>query len=89
LALFCDKPDDFDLVITDMTMPHMTGERLALEMMRAKPGIPVILCTGYSKQIDETSARQMGIKGFIYKPIKVSDLAATIRAVLDESITGR
>jgi signal transduction histidine kinase/ActR/RegA family two-component response regulator len=82
LELFKSKPDLFDLVITDMTMPNMTGEVLAVEMMKIKPDIPVILCTGYSKKISEDAAIQLGIKALCYKPIVQADLAQTIRSIL-------
>ncbi len=93
LELFRTKPNDFDLVITDMTMPNMTGDRLAVEMMKIRSDIPVILCTGYSKTISDDSATAIGIKAFAYKPIIKSDLAKTVREVLDdqqqEQTTGR
>jgi signal transduction histidine kinase/CheY-like chemotaxis protein len=85
LELFHSKPDDFDLVITDMTMPNMTGDTLAVELMKIRPDIPVILCTGYSKKISDETATEIGIKGFVYKPIVKSNLAKTIRKVLDEA----
>jgi len=69
LALFKNKPDRFDLVITDLTMPNMTGDELAQELMAARPDIPVLLCTGYSASIDEKKARAMGILEFVYKPV--------------------
>jgi PAS domain S-box-containing protein len=83
LELFRSKPNDFDLVITDMTMPNMTGDTLSVELMKIRPGIPVILCTGYSKKITDKAASAMGIKGFAYKPIVKADLAKTVREVLD------
>jgi PAS domain S-box-containing protein len=83
LNLFSNKPDAFDLVITDMTMPNMTGEHLAKEMMRIRPDIPIILCTGYSKQINKELALEMGIKAFVFKPIVQKDLAQAIRKVLE------
>jgi two-component system, cell cycle sensor histidine kinase and response regulator CckA len=83
LELFRSKPNDFDLVITDMTMPNMTGDTLSVELMKIRPGIPVILCTGYSKKITDKAASAMGIKGFAYKPIVKADLARTVREVLD------
>ena len=93
LELFRSKPNDFDLVITDMTMPNMTGDKLAVELMKIRPGIPVMLCTGFSKKISDDSATAIGIKAFAYKPIVKSDLAKTVRKVLDnqqkEQITGR
>jgi len=83
LELFRSKPNDFDLVITDMTMPNMTGDTLSMEMIKIRPGIPIILCTGYSKKITDKAASAMGIKGFAYKPIVKADLAKTVREVLD------
>jgi len=85
LALFRSKPSEFDLVITDMTMPNMNGDVLAIELMTVRPDIPVILCTGYSKKISEKSATEMGIKAFASKPISKADLAKTIRNVLDDA----
>ena len=85
LALFQEKPEAFDLVITDMTMPIMTGDALAAEMMKIRPDIPVILCTGYSKTISEGAAKAIGIKAFAYKPLVKADLAKTVRKVLDET----
>lgn len=85
LELFRSKPDDFDLVITDMTMPNMTGVELAVGLMKIRPNIPVILCTGYSKKISDETVTEIGIKAITYKPIAKADLARTVREVLDES----
>ena len=85
LELFRAKPNEFELVITDMTMPNMTGDTLALELMSIRPDIPVILCTGYSKKISDKTASEIGIKAFAYKPIIKADLAQTVRKVLDEA----
>lgn len=85
LELFRVKPNDFDLIITDMTMPNMTGDKLAMELIRIRPDIPVILCTGYSKKISDETISEIGIKAFAYKPIVKADLAKTVRKVLDES----
>ena len=85
LELFRSKPNDFDLVITDMTMPNMTGDQLGVELMKMRSDIPVILCTGYSNKISEEIAKEIGIKAFAYKPIVNPDLAETIRKVLDEA----
>jgi signal transduction histidine kinase/DNA-binding response OmpR family regulator len=93
LELFRSKPNDFDLVITDMTMPNMTGDKLAVELMKIRPDIPVILCTGFSKKISDDSIATIGIRAVAYKPIVKSDLAKTLRKVLDdqqqEQTTGR
>jgi len=68
-------------------MPNMTGDKLAVELMKIRPDISVILCTGYSKKISEKSAVEIGIKAFAYKPIVKADLAKTVRKVLDEAKT--
>jgi len=84
LALFKIDPYAFDLVMTDMTMPQMTGFVLALEMIRIRPDIPVIVNTGYSDQIDETKAIAAGIRAYIMKPLTAMQLARTVRRVLDQ-----
>lgn len=84
LELFKARPHRFDLVITDMTMPNMTGDKLAIKLMAIRPDIPIILCTGYSEKITEKKAKTMGIKEFLLKPLEMSDLANAISRVLDE-----
>ena len=84
LELFRAQPDRFDLVITDMTMPQLTGDRLAVELMKIRPDIPIIICTGYSERTSEEKAKEMGIKAFTMKPLTMRSLANTIRKVLDE-----
>jgi signal transduction histidine kinase/ActR/RegA family two-component response regulator len=83
LEEFSARPDKFDLVITDMTMPKMTGDRLAQKLLDIKPQIPIILCTGYNEAITEEKALEMGIDKFVMKPIVIEELAHTIRSVLD------
>ena len=83
LEEFSALSEKFDLVITDMTMPKMTGAQLALKLMDIKPDIPVILCTGFNETINEEKALAMGIDRFVMKPIVKDDLANTIRTVLD------
>jgi len=87
LELFLAQPDRFDLVITDMTMPNMTGSELAAEIMRIRSDIPLVLCTGYSDMMTEEKARVMGIDAFVMKPISMRELAKTLRKVLDEKTT--
>jgi PAS domain S-box-containing protein len=82
LELFKAKPDFFDLVITDKTMPGMTGDVLAKELMNVRPNLPVIICTGYSQTIDQERAKQIGIKAFVMKPILINEIAAAVRKVL-------
>ena len=84
LQLFKAKSDCFDLIITDMTMPNMTGEQLARELMRINPEIPVILCTGYSTQINQHKATAMGIRALVSKPVLKKDFAEAIRKVFDK-----
>jgi len=85
IDLFKSDPGRFDLVITDMTMPQMTGDLLALEMRKIKPDIPVILCTGYSKKISEEIVRATGINALLMKPVMQLEMAGTVRKVLDEA----
>jgi len=83
LSTFQDEPDQFDLVITDQTMPGMTGSDLARRILQIRPEMPIILCTGYSTIISEEKARNFGIKGFAMKPLAKKYLADLIRKVLD------
>jgi CheY-like chemotaxis protein len=83
LELFKAKADRFDLVITDMTMPQMTGEKLAIELMTIRPDIPVILSSGFSSKIDKSKAKLMGIRAFVSKPATKREFAEIIRKVLD------
>jgi PAS domain S-box-containing protein len=82
LQMFRENPESFDLVITDMTMPDMTGAELAREILRLRPDTPIILCTGYSELIGEEEALKMGIRRFLMKPLFMGDVAREIRAVL-------
>jgi two-component system, cell cycle sensor histidine kinase and response regulator CckA len=83
LELFRKKPDDFDLVITDMTMPQMNGDKLAAELIKIRNEIRVILCTGYSRTVSEETALRLGIRKFLMKPAEYSMLARAVRDVLD------
>ncbi len=83
LATFQNQPDQFDAVITDQTMPGLTGVELARKMLRIRPNIPIILCTGYSNLVNEEQAKVIGIKGFIMKPMTKKDIAQLLRAVLE------
>lgn len=89
LNAFKAEPDKYDLIITDQTMPHLTGEMLAREMMTIRPAIPVILCSGYSDSISEDKARAMGIRAFVMKPISMVEIANTIREVLHPELPER
>ena len=89
LERFKRDPFRYDLVITDMTMPRMTGDKLAAELLRIRPEVPVLLCTGFSERITESAALKMGIKGFIMKPVAVAEIARKIREVLGEEKAGK
>jgi len=82
LELFQNKPDKFDLVITDMTMPNMTGLELSEELLRVRPDIPIILCTGFSENVSAESAKRAGIRKFVMKPLVMGDFANTVRKAL-------
>ncbi|MCP4688106.1 MAG: response regulator [Desulfobacterales bacterium] len=86
LELFRSKSDEFDLVITDVTMPHLSGDALSREMMAIRPDIPIILCTGFSPVVDEDKAMKMGIRAFISKPVLIQEIAETIRRTLDDGL---
>ena len=83
LALFREHPKQFDLVFTDTTMPHMPGDILARELMKIRPDIPVVICTGHSKRITGEIAKEIGIKAFLMKPLTLQNLAETARKVLE------
>ena len=83
LELFRADPDRFDLVITDMTMPRMTGDQFARELIKLRPDIPIILCTGFNPKISKEQAGKIGIKAFVMKPLVRRDMANIVRKVLD------
>jgi signal transduction histidine kinase/ActR/RegA family two-component response regulator len=84
LEAFRNQPEKFDLVVSDQTMPNMTGEMLAKELIRIRPDIPIVLCTGYSEMISEEKATALGIKKLIMKPILMREISQTIRQILDQ-----
>ena len=86
LALFRAHPDEFDLVITDQTMPNLTGVELAREILRIKPDMPIILCTGYSSQISEEQALAFGIREFVMKPVDSKTLGQIVHRTLQKNI---
>lgn len=78
LKAFTNKPDDYDMLITDQTMPRMTGKDLAIKMLDLKPNLPIIMCTGYSEHINEEDAKNIGIRAFLKKPVNTNDLLKLI-----------
>ncbi|MFT5697412.1 MAG: two-component system cell cycle sensor histidine kinase/response regulator CckA [Desulforhopalus sp.] len=85
LKIFQENSDQFDLVITDQTMPVMDGARLSIEILQIRPDIPIILCTGYSSVISEKRAKELGIKELVLKPLRTTVVAQVIRKVLDRN----
>ena len=81
---FKKLPEKYDLIISDMTMPEMNGDELAKKMIKIRPDIPIIICTGYNPQIDEKTAKTIGLKAFIFKPLTFQKLATTVRNVLNQ-----
>ncbi|GAB6096043.1 hypothetical protein JCM14469_22960 [Desulfatiferula olefinivorans] len=86
--LFREDPHRFDMVITDMTMPDMTGLDLARRCSSLRPGLPIILCTGYTNKITEGRARAAGIGRLLIKPVEIRELAGAIRSLFDQGQTG-
>lgn len=86
LREFQSHPDQYDLVITDQTMPEMTGAELAKSLLQIKPGLPIILCTGYSSIISKEDTKKIGISTFVTKPVTTTELATMVRQALDEPI---
>jgi PAS domain S-box-containing protein len=83
------EPGSIDMVITDLTMPHMTGDILARETSRIRPDLPFVLCSGFGEMINEAEAAEIGIRRFILKPITMTELAKTVRDVLDAEGNGQ
>ena len=87
LSLFQAHPEGFDLVITDMTMPRMTGLELSTQMLSVRPELPIVLCTGFSERISPEIARSVGIRTLLMKPVPIQDLLRTIQELLAEKDT--
>lgn len=83
--IFRQDLDRFDLVITDMTMPQMTGDQLSRSILKIKPEMPIILCTGFSQKVPQEMVQDIGIKGMLLKPVSLTELCQMIRRALDES----
>jgi len=84
LEIFKANPDDYDLVVTDMTMPNMTGDQLSQRLLSIRPDIPIIICTGFSERINKEQAEARKVRGFLMKPVVKSEMAQMVRKVLDE-----
>ncbi len=84
LEAFCETPDKFDMVITDMAMPSMPGDKLAVELIKTRPDIPILLCTGFSETISDEKVASIGVKGLVMKPVAINKFVEKVRHVLDE-----
>ncbi len=89
LEAFRSDPDNFEMVITDMTMPNLTGDRLIIELKKIRPGIPVILCTGFSDRIPDAIISSIGIDRILVKPITREELAGAIRDIFDTLVKSK
>lgn len=83
IEAFGRTPDRYDLVITDMTMPKMTGEKVAVALKKIRADIPVILCTGFSEHVSAERAEQLGLDALLLKPVVMRELSRTVRDVLE------
>ncbi len=83
LAAFRERPQGFDLIISDQTMPHLTGAKLAREILQLRPDLPIILCTGFSESLSPEKAQHLAIDALLMKPLSIRDLAVAVRQVLD------
>ncbi|MFT5699228.1 MAG: two-component system cell cycle sensor histidine kinase/response regulator CckA [Desulforhopalus sp.] len=83
LDMVRSDPNRFDLLITDMAMPNMTGDQLVIETLKIRQDMPTIICTGYSAKLSEEEATQIGVRSYLMKPINRSELAKIVRKVLD------
>lgn len=83
LESFRNRPNDFDLVITDCTMPRIAGLNLAREITKIRPEIPIILCSGFSEKITEDKVKEMGVRAFVMKPFDLNSIATRVRQALD------
>jgi DNA-binding NtrC family response regulator len=85
LRVFREGPETFDLLITDQTMPHLTGAELATEVLKCRPELPVILCTGFSESLTPEAAADIGIRHYLQKPVPLKALARTVRLALNDT----
>jgi len=82
LGAFKADPDKFDLVITDMAMPKLPGDKLAVELINIRPDIPIVLCTGFNEALTEEKILSIGIKALLMKPVRIKELAGKLREIL-------
>ncbi len=81
LEMFTADPKRFDMVLTDIAMPKMSGNKLAGELLKIRPDIPILLCTGFSDTMTDEKMAAIGVKGIIMKPVVISDLDRKLREI--------
>jgi len=86
LDLLRSSPNQFDIVVTDLTMPKMTGDKLVGEILKIRPDMPIALCTGFTEKMTYERAEKLGIAAYLGKPYQGRDLAMTVRKVLDGKV---
>ncbi len=84
LKTFRSSPDSFDIIVTDMSMPGLTGMQLAKEILSIRPELPIVICTGFSERLNEEQVYDLGVKGFLMKPVSKAQISETIRKLLDQ-----
>ena len=85
MTFFSRGPTDIDAIVTDMTMPRLTGDVLAAKAKAIRSDVPVLLCTGYSKKLGNRNAAEIGVEALCMKPLSMKALVATLRAILDQT----
>ena len=85
MKIFRENPSHYDMIITDQTMPKMTGAELVENILNIRADIPIIMCTGFSEYIDEESAAKLGVKAFRKKPLDVFELTSTVKELMKQS----
>ncbi len=85
LRLFQNDPQAFDLVITDYAMPQMSGAKLAVQLLALRPGLPIIMCTGYSEKMSDQQARELGLRHLALKPLNLDDLGRLVGQALNQA----
>ncbi len=85
LRFFSENPGEFDLIVSDQTMPELTGDRLAKAALKTRKEIPIIICAGYSTTSNEARVREIGIRALLLKPLNLKDLARKVRQILDDA----
>lgn len=88
LDLFRREPQRFDAVVTDQAMPELTGANLARELLAMRPGLPIVLCTGFSRSVTLEAAKELGVRRFLPKPATLAELGRAVREALDEVASG-